>query len=284
MLSTRQTDRPDIIQTVQTVFKMNVENQSMTGQSSSSSSSSSSASSSSASSSATSSSSSIAPIFDLPASTIVASLPSATTGVTAVIVESRAAFERKRKVAAAELINSASSKCVKYSKNDLIVDVRKYRFTEVPLSASRSWIWSHFKKIDVKVGSVEVLSWANTNAACNICCNLALTDSKIKLATPYTANHSPGHLERHLKSYHNDLLVDRREVAAAEEVTGRITITDYYQKHPEFEDLYLKWAVETYQPLNTIEGVLFRAINRLPSRSYLRHYPPCELCKRVCKI
>lgn len=130
------------------------------------------------------------------------------------------------------------------------------------MSASRSWIWSHFKKIDVKVGSVEVLSWANTNAACNICCNLALTDSKIKWATPYTANHSPGHLERHLKSYHNDLLVDRREVAAAEEVTGRITITDYYQKHPEFEDLYLKWAVETYQPLNTIEGVRFRAMCR----------------------
>jgi hypothetical protein len=35
-------------------------------------------------------------------------------------------------------------------------------------------------------------------------------------------------------------------------------IISYYKKHGDFEDKYLRWAVHTYQPLNTCEGSHFK--------------------------
>lgn len=173
--------------------------------------------------------------------------------------QNRAAFERKKKLASTELLANNANKHPKYSIGAIIKDINDYPLTVMPASINRSWIWNHFKKINFKHGTGEIKIWANSHAACNICSDKALTDSKVKWDVSYTAAHSPGHLERHMKYFHKGILIDRRNSLAKEEMEGK-SIISYYKKHPEFEELYLKWAVHTYQPLNTIEGERFRAM------------------------
>ena len=48
-------------------------------------------------------------------------------------------------------------------------------------------------------------------------------------------------------------------MSAAEEKGGK-AISSYFKKHPNFEELYLEWAVHTVQPLNTSEEPRFRAM------------------------
>ena len=176
-------------------------------------------------------------------------------------VQNRAAFERNKKRAVLDLLAQESNKCPKYSSTDTVVDVRTYPLTALTMSANRSWLWNHFKRITVKVGTPEVMTWADSHAACDICCERALTEVNVKWAVSYTSAKSPGHLERHMKQYHNEIIVERRKVLAADEMHGK-SITSYFKKHADFEELYLKWAVHTFQPLNTIEGDHFRAMCR----------------------
>lgn len=176
-------------------------------------------------------------------------------------VQSRAAFERNKKRAVLDLLAKDSNKCPKYSATDSVVDVRTYPLTVMTMSASRSWLWNHFKMIIVEVGTAEILAWANCHAACNKYCETALTDESVKWAVSYTSAHSPGHLERHVKSFHNEIIFERRKILEAEEKQGK-SITSYYKKHANFEKHYLKWADHTFQPLNTIEGDYFRAMCR----------------------
>ena len=51
-------------------------------------------------------------------------------------------------------------------------------------------------------------------------------------------------------------------------------IISYYKKHGDFEDKYLRWALHTYQPLNTCEGTSRRCV----SRSVLIVYVNQSLC------
>lgn len=53
-------------------------------------------------------------------------------------------------------------------------------------------------------------------------------------------------------------MVERRKVIAEGEVTGLRPITSFFVKYPAFEENYLKWAVNTFQPLCTIEDSRFR--------------------------
>lgn len=178
-----------------------------------------------------------------------------------IVQQSRAAFERKRKAASEELLAQEAVKSARYSTKDLVVPAKMYPLIIMAASLNRSWLWNHFKKINIKVGSNEVIIWGDTHASCNICYERALLDEKVKWAVPYTTTHSPGHLERHLKYMHNEILVEKRKVLAANQVQGK-SITSYFPKHPDFEEKYLRWAVHTYQPINTIEGDKFRDMCR----------------------
>ena len=174
-------------------------------------------------------------------------------------VQNRAAFERKRKAASELLLAQNATKSAKYSTGELVIPANKYPLTVMGASVNRSWIWNHFKKINLKVGTNEIIIWADTHASCNICHERALVDATVKWAVPYTSQHSPGHLERHLKHLHNEVLVEKRVALAVDQKQGKC-ITSFYKKHPKFEETYLKWAVHTFQPLNTIEGDRFRAM------------------------
>ena len=194
-------------------------------------------------------------------SSAVAVTAIAVSTASAPAAQSRAAFERNKKRTVLDLLAQESNKCPKYSATDSFVDVRTYPLTVMTTSVNRSWLWNHFKRIIVKVGTPEIITWADSHAACDICCERALTDENVKWAVSYTSQHSPGHLERHVKQYHNEIIVARRKDLAVEEMEGK-SITSYFKKHADFEERYLKWAVHTFQPLNTIEGEHFRAMCR----------------------
>ena len=191
----------------------------------------------------------------------VASFASSVANVPIVppIVQSRAAFERNKKLAVEELLEQDSQKTLKYSTDGIVVPPLRFPLVEMPYFVGRSWVWEHFKKIVVKVGTQAMSAWADTNASCNICYARALLDGAIKWYISYTTAHSPGHLERHLKQCHNSILVDRRREFAEAEVEGTESIATYFVKYPMFEEKYLKWAVHAFQPLNTIEDPQFRA-------------------------
>jgi hypothetical protein len=169
--------------------------------------------------------------------------------------QNRAVFERKRKLAAAEEL--AVVKTAKLVPGELMIPANRYPLTTMEVSSNRSWTWNHFKIITVKVGPDDVRHWAETHASCNICHARALTDDKIKWAIPFTAQRSPGHLTRHLVQFHNEILVEKRVALAVYQQQGKC-ITSFFKKHPHFEEAYLKWAVDTFQPLNSIEGDRFR--------------------------
>lgn len=172
-------------------------------------------------------------------------------------VQNRASYERKRKVASETTLAEHAQKTVKYEPGDFVVPPDTYPLLTMAAAINRSWVWNHFKKINVKNAAVDVLTWGDTHASCNICNAAALVDATVKWYVPYTSQHSPGHLERHIQHSHNEIIIEKRVALAADEKNGKC-ITSYFKKHPDFEESYLKWAVHTYQPLNTIEGKKFR--------------------------
>lgn len=69
------------------------------------------------------------------------------------IVQSRAAFARNKKLAVEELLEQDNQKTLKYSTDDTVVPPLSFPLVEMPYSVGRSWVWEHFKKIVVKVGT-----------------------------------------------------------------------------------------------------------------------------------
>jgi hypothetical protein len=169
-------------------------------------------------------------------------------------VQNRAAFDRKRKAASEVLLAENAMKTAKFSPGDLVIPAARYPLTVMGPSVNRSFTWNHFKIITVKDGADYVRNWAETHASCKICHSKALLDATVKWAVPFTIQRSPGHLQRHLKQFQNEIMVEKRIALAVE------CITSFYKKHPDFEETYLKWAVHTFQPLNTIEGERYRAM------------------------
>jgi hypothetical protein len=212
--------------------------------------------------------SSVIAVSHLPASSTsssTAAVPQVSTSANATLLRAsavvlpfnRAAFDRKRKIAVAAQHVQDTKKSAKYAPAENKVEPTRWPLTVQPLSATRSWVWDHFKKITVKDASPEIKAWSDTHASCDICYDFALTDDTIKWSVPYTDARSPGHLERHLKYYHNEILVAKRKATAVNVQQGK-GIMSYYKKHGDFEDKYLRWAVHTYQPLNTCEGSHFK--------------------------
>ena len=156
-------------------------------------------------------------------------------------VQNRAAFERKRKAASELLLAKNAIKTAEYSNGNLEIPANKYPLAFMGASVNRSWIWNNFKKIDVKVGTNEDILWAEPHASCNICHERALVDATVKWAVSHTSQHSPGHLQRHLKHLHNELRIEKRVALTVHQKQDKC-ITSFYKKHLKFEETYLKYA------------------------------------------
>ena len=94
--------------------------------------------------------------------------------------------------------------------------------------------------------------------SCNVCHSLALKNTDLKWAINYTDTRSPGHLERHLECFHEEIWVDHNRQSAVKSVDGAGPMDRHIHFNSEFERKYLKWIVGTYQPLTTCEDQEFR--------------------------
>lgn len=126
-----------------------------------------------------------------------------------------AEYQKKRKNTMEEHSTTEIAKGPKYSNSDYYVSPSECSFTAMKASSNRSWVWNYFMKINIKNGfrlrTPEIIMWEDCHASCNMCLRNAQLEPGIKWSVPYTSSHSPGHLERHLKQYHNAIYINRNK-------------------------------------------------------------------------
>jgi hypothetical protein len=132
------------------------------------------------------------------------------------IAQSIAENNRKRKSLMEELSTEDILKRPRYLPTDTIVPPNQYPLAVAKASANRSWVWNHFKKIIIPLGagSAETVVWADCHASCNICHRKATLDPTVKWSVAYTSSHNPGHLERHVRQYHSEILAEKNKPPA----------------------------------------------------------------------
>jgi hypothetical protein len=150
-----------------------------------------------------------------PLSTSVSNAPRMST-CDLLIEQSLAENNRKRKRLMEELSAEDTLKRPRYLPTDTIVPPNQYPLAVAKASANRSWVWNHFNKIVIPLGagSAETVVWADCHASCNICHREAMLDPTVKWAVAYTSSHSPGHLERHVRQYHSEILAEKNKPPA----------------------------------------------------------------------
>jgi len=117
-----------------------------------------------------------------------------------------------------------------------------------PSKKKKSWVWDHFNPVE-----------GQSYIVCCILCSEHIN---------YGASHSTGMLERHIRRHHpkihTDILVqcanDKQSDTAKEKVSSQGNMMNFVISTPDFENCFLDWMIQTYQPLSTCESESFRAM------------------------
>lgn len=111
----------------------------------------------------------------------------------------------------------------------------------------KSWVWMHFKKLpDIKA----------SHALCLLCNKDVF----------YSATHSTGMLERHIKRHHARFFQEALKAGVKKKrvpvVQGgsQSSIDCFVVSCPDFEQCLIDWAVTTYQPIRCVEEKSFRLL------------------------
>jgi hypothetical protein len=92
--------------------------------------------------------------------------------------------------------------------------------------------------------------------SCNLCHEAAVENDSLKWAVRYGEAASTGHLARHIKVYHPDEFAEHSKKEAKVAISG--PMDKFKVKSLNFEQKYLEWVVDTYQPISTCEQPSFR--------------------------
>jgi len=112
------------------------------------------------------------------------------------------------------------------------------------INAEKSWIWSHFKKMEEK----------KEFAFCDLCMK------EVYYSKDYSTSMLIWHIKRHHKDIYKHHLKSKAEEKLSEEGKGDAqgSIKPFLITCPSFEQSLITWMISTYQPLHCCEEKSFR--------------------------
>lgn len=172
-----------------------------------------------------------------------------------------AAFQQSKKISMMKLLTTTRK--FTYDVKDLRIYPTKFSLYKEARASSRSqsWVWDHYMSINTstsKCGDERV--WGRDNKSCNLCHTAAVDDPTLKWAVCYGEAKSTGHLARHFETYHPEVVEKHNKGEAAVAKSGNL---EKYMSTPvNYEEKFMEWIVDTYQPLSTCESESFRDMMR----------------------